>query len=386
MKPQFEVAQLLQKQWANIEQSKSFNSHQIRMLSAIRRCRTSELGWHIDQCNHCSHLKISYNSCRNRNCPKCQGSKREEWIHAQQQKLLPVKYFHVVFTLPDALNPLCLGQSKLLYSILFESAWATIKTFSKDRKFLGAATGMTSILHTWGQNLSLHPHLHCIIPAGGITKYGKWKHSKSKGKFLFPVQAMSLVFRAVFVKKLRKKAKKEGLVLPKSLFDQLFAKKWVVFAKQPFLGPNQIIEYIGRYTHKIAISNHRIQNIADGKVVFKYKDYRKSGQNKMMTLSQIEFIRRFSLHILPHRFTRIRHFGILNAKSNFSIPHVIAAIKNTGMLTVQISKANIAKHIKILPKCPICKHGNMHILVFGSGLDPPPDLGKLKQNIVIVKI
>jgi len=196
----------------------------------------------------------------------------------------------------------------------------------------------------------------------------------------FPVQAMSLVFRAVFVKKLRKNAKKEGLVLPKSLFNQLFAKKWVVFAKQPFLGPNQIIEYIGRYTHKIAISNHRIQNIKDGKVVFKYKDYRKGGQNKVMSLSEIEFIRRFSLHILPHRFTRIRHFGILNTKSKFSIADVIAAIKNTGKLMVQVSKENIAKPIKILPKCPICKHGNMHILVFGSGLDPRPDLEKLKQN------
>lgn len=378
-KPQYEVAHIIEKNWEKIIQNSHFNSHQIRMLNALRVCRTVALGWHIDQCNDCSHLRISYNSCRNRHCPKCQGSQREAWISAQHKKLLPVKYFHVVFTIPDALNRLCLYQSKMMYSILFKAAWHTIKTFAADPKHLGAATGMTSILHTWGQNLSLHPHLHCIIPAGGIAKSENWKQTKSKGKFLFPVKAMSPVFRAEFVSLLRKEAKRKRANIPQEVFDKCFKKSWIVFAKQPFLGPSQIIEYIGRYTHKIAISNHRITKIEQGKVHFQYKDYRKSGKKLSMTLDEMEFIRRFSLHILPLRFVRIRHFGILNPKSKHKQEDLIQAIHENG----EVEKLKVLKLPVLAPKkntavaCPVCKKGKMHIITFGRG--PPPDLVSFKN-------
>jgi hypothetical protein len=266
-----------------------------------------------------------------------------------------------------------------MYSILFTAVWYTIKTFAADPKHLGAETGMTSILHTWGQNLSLHPHLHCIIPAGGISKSGKWKQTKSKGKFLFPVKAMSIVFRARFVSLLRKETKQKNVNIPQSFFDELFKKKWIVFAKQPFLGPAQIIEYIGRYTHKIAISNHRISKIEKGKVLFQYKDYRKNGKQLSMALDEMEFIRRFSLHILPLRFIRIRHFGILNTKSKYKQEDLIQAIHKNG----ELEKVKILKLLPLAPKknkttpCPVCKKGEMFIICFGRG--PPPDLVSFKN-------
>lgn len=374
LKPQHEVAHIIQDKWENIIKDNHFNSHQIRMLHALRVCRTSNLGWHLDQCDHCNHLTISYNSCRNRHCPKCQGACREDWISAQHDKLLPVKYFHVVFTMPDSLNKLCLYQPKMMYSLLFKAAWYTINTFAKDHKHLGAQTGMTTILHTWGQNMSLHPHLHCIIPAGGITKYGKWKHAKSKGKYLFPVKSMSPVFRACFVRLLRKNAGDRKINIEQNLFDQLFKNKWVVFAKQPFLGPDQIIEYIGRYTHKIAISNHRILGVDENKVVFRYKNYRKAGKNEKISLDKMAFVKRFSLHILPLRFVRIRHFGILNARSKFKRIDIMKAITQRA-LPDQKSMAiadTFSKQIIPNPLCPVCKKGRMHTIAVSNGRDPPP--------------
>ncbi len=385
-KPQHEVAHIVKNNWDAIYGDSRFNSHQIRMLNAIRVCRTSELGWHLDECDECAHLRISYNSCRNRHCPKCQGKQREDWIRSQHEKLLPVKYFHVVFTIPDILNRLCLYQPKMMYSILFKTAWYTIKTFAADHKHLGAQTGMTSILHTWSQNLSLHPHLHCIVPAGGITKYGKWKQAKSNGEFLFPVEAMSPVFRARFVHLLRKEAKRKNVSIPQSLFDQLFRKDWVIFAKQPFLGPVQIIEYIGRYTHKIAISNHRIVKVDEQKVFFSYKDYRKEGKKKIMALDEMEFIRRFSLHILPLRFVRIRHFGILNPKSKHEIPDIIEAVLQSGLAEKQdiYSSSGGYQKTNAPQTCPACKKGKMVIVAFGNGRDPPPDIDALSKGRLFI--
>lgn len=254
------------------------------------------MGGHVDACTSCGIVRISYNSCRNRHCPKCQGNKREEWITRRETELLPVPYFHVVFTLPDILNTLALHQPKAVYGALFEAAWGTINTFGNNPKNLGAATGMISILHTWGQQLSLHPHLHCIISGGGLSKSGQWKSAKSKGKYLFPVKAMSKVFRAKYVQSLKSKTGHAD----KELINALFKKEWVVFAKRPFGNPQSVIEYLGRYTHKIAISNHRIKNMDQDTVTFSYKDYRKSGQKSVMTLDGMEFIRRFSMHIFPY--------------------------------------------------------------------------------------
>jgi len=373
MRPPYEVADILSDIWDKLENNPHYNTHQLRMLNALRMCRTSELGWHIDECDNCSHLRISYNSCRNRHCPKCQGTNRNKWIRAQHEKLLPAKYFHVVFTIPDTLNGLCLAYPKMMYSILFKASWETIKQFAKDKKLLGAQTGMTSILHTWGQNLCLHPHVHCIVPGGGITKTGKWKQARSDGKYLFCVKAMSPVFRAKFVHHLRKQAKRKGIVIPQSLFDKLFKKNWVIYAKQPFLGPEQIIEYLGRYTHKVAITNHRIVKVSNQKVFFKYKDYRKEGKVQIMSLSKEEFIRRFSLHVLPLRFVRIRHFGLLNGKNNKRLPEIIKAIQDSGAAVPSFTQnACAAKKTFSTLLCPCCKKGQMITIAVFDGRAPPP--------------
>jgi len=378
VRPQFEVGQVLQEHWKSVVNSGLFNKHQIRMLNAIRTCRTSEQGWHLDQCDDCGHLQISYNSCRNRHCPKCQGKLREDWIRAQHERLLPVKYFHVVFTIPDTLNRLCLYQPGMIYSILFKAAWFTIKTFATDAKHLGAETGMTCILHTWGQTMTLHPHLHCIVPAGGMTSNGKWKNAQSKGKFLFPVKAMNLVFRAIFVRLLRKEVQKRRIVLAQSFFDELFKKRWVIYAKQPFLGPAQIIEYIGRYTHKIAISNHRIIAYDGHSVTFSYKDYRHNGKKCIMKLTALEFIRRFALHILPLRFVRIRHYGILNTQSKHTSSGVRAAIEKSGtIVSIIVNTTPLTAKQAFIHRCPVCKKGQMFIVGFGKGRSPPPDINAL---------
>lgn len=222
------------------------NRWKLRTLYAVSKCRTAALGGHIDRCDNpeCNRLHLSYNSCRNRHCPKCQGHQREEWIQKREAELLNVEYFHVVFTLPDHLNELCLSLPADLYAMLFRTAWQTINGFGKNHKFLGAQVGMITVLHTWGSNMSLHPHLHCIVPAGGVNGSGKWKHTRSKGKYLFPVKALSKVFRAKFIDELNK----AGL-LTADLYEKLTAKRWVIYAKRPFRGPQQVTEYLGRYTH-----------------------------------------------------------------------------------------------------------------------------------------
>jgi hypothetical protein len=317
LRASFEVAQVLRKHWAEVERHPQINRWQLRTLSAIKRCRTADLGGHVDACTDCGTTRISYNSCRNRHCPKCQGKNREEWLSKREAELLPVPYFHVVFTLPDTLNQLAMYQPKAVYDSLFEAAWQTIHCFAKDPKHLGAKPGMIAILHTWGQQLSLHPHLHCIVPGGGLTKEGKWKTAKTQGKpgcrearYLFPVKAMSKVFRAKYVKAL-----KSRIIPEKELIDQLFQKEWVVYAKRPFGHPKAVLEYLGRYTHKVAISNHRILDIGPSQTRFSYKDYRQGGQKLEMSLDNLEFIRRFSMHILPKGLVRIRHFGILGSST-----------------------------------------------------------------------
>lgn len=276
MQPAFEVAEMLNAHWPAVQHS-NFNTWQLRTLDAVRRCRTASLGSHVDGCTSCAHLRISYNSCRNRHCPKCQGTKREEWIHAREDELLPVPYFHVVFTLPDTLNKLCMHKPTVLYNLLCSTAWSVLNSFGHDHKWLGAQTGMISILHTWGQTLTLHPHLHCIMPGGGITKAGRWKMAKSEGKYLFNIKAMSIVFRGKFIAALKQQLPGHS---DKILTDALYEHNWVVYAKRPFTGPQSVIEYLGRYTHKIAISNHRIKTIDDAGVTFVYKDYRHGSVKK----------------------------------------------------------------------------------------------------------
>ena len=345
MQPAWQVADVLQ-QVATGEAS--FSIHQQKTLRALTQCRTAALGGHVDACNECGAVRISYNSCRNRHCPKCQGHKREEWIQRREADLLPSTYYHVVFTLPEELNSLALHKSNVVYDALFTAVWATLNQFGFRE---GLQLGMIAVLHTWGQNLSLHPHLHCIVPGGGIDDKGKWKQQLRSHKFLFPVKALSKVFRAKYVQHLREKG--------------------VVYAKRPFGGPGQVIEYLGRYTHKVAISNHRISHVDEATVSFTYKDYRDGGNTKQMILSNVEFVRRFAQHILPLRFVRIRHYGILSSTWKRGKLQALQA-----SLKVE-RKANPVN--TRLRKCPCCKTGTLSTIeVFGKR--GPPQLYLLENQ------
>lgn len=382
MKPLHEVADVLRINKDRLNDIVN-NSWKERTLHALHKCRTAALGGHIDRCDNpeCGHLHLSYNSCRNRHCPKCQGHKREEWMQARESELLNVPYFHVVFTLPQELNELCLQKPALVYGLLFKTAWAVIRNFGENEKFLAAKMGMIAILHTWaclagrqGQNLSLHPHLHCIVPGGGLTKNGKWKPAKGKGKYLFPVKSISKVFRARFVELLRK----ESIGLEQAFYDSLFAKDWVVYCKRPFFGPKQVVEYLGRYTHKIAISNHRIKEVTDGNVTFSAKDYRKGGKKHNITLSQEEFIRRFALHVLPKGFVRIRHCGILSSTLKKVCLQIIR--EQTGNPEIEPKPMGT-----ILHRCPLCKKGTLITLLLFDQRGPPAEYIRKLTNKTLAK-
>jgi len=368
MKPQYEVSDVLQRNIGNIQHWVQ-NSWQLRTLNALAVCRTRAMGGHVDVCTNpeCRKVHISYNSCRNRHCPKCQGNKREEWIQAREKDLVKVPYYHVVFTLPSEINTLCLYRSGDVYKLLFRTAWSVIKAFARNGKFLGAKTGMIAILHTWGQNLSLHPHLHCIVPGGGITPSGKWKPARGKGKYLFPVKSLSRVFRARFVEQLRKEFN-----LAPEFYKPLFEKPWVAYCKQPFLGPTQVIEYLGRYTHKIAISNHRITGLENQSVQFTAKDYRKAGARYQLSLGDQEFIRRFCLHILPRGFTRIRHYGILSS----SLKKVCINLLHHELGKPEIQESGSPRK----GICFACGKGELITIMHFSSRGPPDN--KTLKNII----
>ena len=370
---EYELAHIVRRFRDAFEQKHQPLRHHLQVLDAIANCRTAALGGHAEGCDSCGHIRISYNSCRNRHCPKCQGTQREKWIEARQQKLLPVKYFHVVFTVPQQLNSYCRQYPTQLYNLLFACSKATVETFAADSKHLGALPGIISVLHTWGQNLMLHPHVHMIVPAGGFTPCGHWKHTKQKGKYLFPVKAMSIVFKNKFM---------EGLLVLISKYSmpelstaerrELYNKDWVVYAKQPFGGPQQVIEYLGRYSHKVAISNHRITAIENDTVSFRYKDYADGCKQKEMTLQATEFLRRFCLHILPKGFRKIRHYGFLSNRCSQSFKQrqmqmgVTAVKQSAGWKIIAKEKMHFD-----VEQCPCCKKGKMQELLSFDNNGPP---------------
>jgi hypothetical protein len=382
MRPQHELADIIRQYGGQFDREHEPLGQHKRVLSALAKCRTAALGGHMDTCDRCGHERLSYNSCRNRHCPKCQGTNRERWILARQQDLLPVTYFHVVFTIPDYLNDFCLHHPKELYDILFQASWETVMQLGEDPTHLGAKTGLIAILHTWGQQLWLHPHVHCIVPGGGITQAGHWKHAKNKGRYLFPVKAMSLVFRGKFIQKLKAYCLGNNQSLDNDLLNNLYRKEWVVYAKQPFRGPEQVIEYLGRYTHRIAISNHRIKAVSDGKVTFNYKDYRQGGNQKATVLQAGEFLRRFCLHILPPRFVKIRHYGILagRAKPRLKMQQMkmgVSIVPKEKLTWQQISRQIMGFDPEA---CPCCRTGRMHtIMNFGPNAPPVTIRSLLKE-------
>lgn len=293
-----------------------------RVMSAIELCRTAALGGHTEACAECGLVRCAYNSCRNRHCPKCQGRARAEWLAARQAELLPVPYFHVVFTLPAPVAEIAFQNKETVYAVLFRTAAETLRTIAADPRHLGAEIGLVAVLHTWGQNLHHHPHVHCVVPGGGLSLDGaRWVACRPG--FFLPVRVLSRLFRRLFLDELRAAFATGEL----SFFGQLadlaepvaFARRlrelqrveWVVYAKPPFGGPSQVLAYLGRYTHRIAISNARLVSVTDDQVAFRWKDYRHHRGPKVMTLEPFEFIRRFLLHTLPDGFHRIRHYGFL---------------------------------------------------------------------------
>ena len=325
-RPRLEVADVVRFHGPDYVREHRSSTAQRKVLRHIACCRTAALGGHVDECDGCGHRRISYNSCRDRHCPKCQGPQRAQWLENRLERLLPVPYFHVVFTLPDELNPLLLRNKAAGYKILFESATQTLRQIARDPKHLGAEIATTAILHSWGQNLLFHPHLHCVVTGGGLALDGKRWISGRKDYFL-PVKVLGKLFRWKFLAALDHAHKKDQLDLSGStaelrdpvrwvaLRDRLYRKDWVVYAKPPFGGPQQVFRYLGRYTHRVAISNHRLVRVQNGKVTFTARDYKNGGKRKSLTLDADEFLRRFLLHVLPKRFVRIRHYGIYAARN-----------------------------------------------------------------------
>jgi hypothetical protein len=323
-RPPLEVADLVRAAGqAFIERSRKWISWKhIKVPLAIVRCRTAVLGGHLDEGTRCGHRVISFNSCRNRHCPKCQTGARERWLEKRRRELLPTSYVHVVFTLPRLLAPLALQNKKVIYDLLFRTSAETLLEIARDPKHLGAEIGFFSVLHTWNQKLELHPHVHCVVPAGGLSA-DRTRWIKSRDDFFLPVKVLSPVFRGKFHEAL-KRAFENGqlsfhgdlklLAQPKTFaawLRLLFRKDWVVYAKRPFGGPEHVLRYLGRYTHRVAISNHRLVTFADGQVTFRWRDSAHNNEQKSLPLSLDEFLRRFLLHLLPDSFVRIRNFGFL---------------------------------------------------------------------------
>jgi Putative transposase/Transposase zinc-binding domain len=336
----------------------------VKVLLAIVRCRTAALGGHLDQCTRCGHrATISYNSCRNRHCPKCQTAARERWIAARQQELLPTRYVHAVFTLPAELAPLTLQNKKVVYDLLFRASAETLREVARDPRHLGAEIGFFSVLHTWNQKLGLHPHVHCVIPAGGLSPDGtRW--IQTPHAFFLPIQVLSRVFRGKFAAALQRAFQDgqlsfhgplAGLAQPKTFAAWrrlLFRKNWVVYAKPPFGGPDHVLHYLGRYTHRVAISNHRLISLVDGQVTFRWRDSAHGNQQKLVTLPLDEFLRRFLLHVLPKGFVRIRHFGFLaNRRRAALLP---LCWQRLGSAPQPRQKSSIAKDAHDLRICPHC--------------------------------
>ena len=325
MKPSLEVADIF-RQYGEAYRERfeaQLSIEQVRAMHAIEICRTAELGGHVEACDHCEGKRISYNSCRNRHCPKCQGLDKERWRQSRQQDLLPVPYFHVVFTLPEALASLALRNQEIVYALLFRAASQSLLELSRDRKYLGAQIGFTALLHTWSQTLTYHPHLHCIVPGGGLSPDGhRW--IPSRHNFLVPVKVLSSLFRGKMMAYLKQAYEAAELIFPgriapwqdQQAFDQLcrdlYDKDWVVYCKPPFSKPEKTLDYLARYTHRVALTNQRLIRLEGAQVLFRYRDSKDRNRIKHMRLPAVEFIRRFLLHVLPDQFIKIRHYGLLS--------------------------------------------------------------------------
>jgi len=340
-------------------QSKKLSPQQIKVLHNIVQCRTAALGGHKEACTTCGIIRYSYNSCGDRHCPKCQLSKQNKWVEKLQNDVLPIKHYHIIFTVPHSLNDICLWDNKLYYNLLFKATWDTLRSFGYTH--YGVEGGAVAVLHTWGQNLSLHPHIHCIVPAAGFSLKGQWKNIGKNNRFLYPVKQLSATFKGKFLDSLKRILNKKNHSGFKQQIEKAYQANWVVYSEAPMSGVNQVIKYLGQYTHRIAISNQRIKEIVQDKVRFLAKDYRDNATQKLVEMSGVEFLRRFVQHILPKGFVRIRRFGIYNAttKRNLDLQFVP---NESGF---ELLMKNHIKTEKVIPDrfcCPVCKNGTMVVV------------------------
>jgi hypothetical protein len=381
-RPKLEVAEIFRCYGAAYRQEHgvSLSTAQRRVMNAIERCRTAALGGHLEQCDQCGHERNAYNSCADRHCPQCQSLARARWLEARRAELLATEYFHVVFTLPEAIATIAHQNKKLLYGLLFRATAETLRTIAADPRHLGAQIGFFAVLHTWGQNLLFHPHLHCVVTGGGLSADGsQWVDCRAG--FFLPVRVLSRLFRRLFLQGLVQAfeaGQLEFFASLESLRDRtaflahlapLHEAEWVVYAKRPFAGPEQVLDYVGRYTHRVAISNNRLLDIAEGQVSFCYKDYRHEAQQKVMTLAADEFIRRFLLHVLPAGFQRIRYYGFLG--NRYRREKLACCRQLLGMPACEAPALEAAKNYRdryealtgdSLRRCPVCHQGCMRVI------------------------
>lgn len=372
-KPKFEVADIMRVHGSELIDRGKVNAHQKKVMTALCNCRTAELGGHMEACTHCGDTHYSYNSCRDRHCPKCNGIRREKWVANRKADALPVPYFHIVFTLPASLESLCMKHGVEMYNLLFASVWETMCEFARQHKYLGANMGMVALLHTWGQNLMRHTHIHCLVPAGGIDAQGKWRNCKKGKKFFVHVKQMSEVFRGKFTDGLIKLQQNSIIELPvepmipaEKYKHPLYKTKWVVYAKEPLPTSDHVVEYISRYSHRIAISNHRIKAFADGRVMFSWTDYRTT-KTGLMPLDATDFLQRFITHVLPVGFMKIRHYGILASRNKAVCIALVRQQFNVAPLPKPLKGLNWMETFELLygrhPKqCKSCGKGIMMVV------------------------
>jgi hypothetical protein len=387
-RPRLELADIVRAHGDTYRRTHRLTAGQHRALRAIATCRTAALGGRRETCDHCGATRLTYNSCRNRHCPKCQTAATARWLAARQADLLPIPYFHVVFTLPHDLNPLAQGNPRVIYALLFRAAADTLLAFGRDARHLGGTIGITAILHTWGQALTQHLHLHCLVTGGALAAGGaQWIGGRPS--FLFPVRALATVFRAKYLAGLQQAYATGALAFAggtAALADRraftgflghLRADPWVVYAKRPFAGPEQVLEYLGRYTHRVALANHRLVDHDQGHVRFRWRDYADHDRVKVMTLEVAEFLRRFLLHVVPRGFMRIRHFGLLANRTRRA--HVARCRALLGHAPPEDVRPDSVPGLMQrltgidLSRCPICGEGRMQITALVERLAPVPD-------------
>lgn len=374
-RPALELADIFRQYGETYRAQHALPLEALRVMRAVEICRTAALGGHVDECNQCGFTRNSYNSCRNRHCPKCQNAERRDWLQQRQAELLPVEYFHVVFTVPEQIAALALQNKKVIYGILFRTVAATLTTIARDPKHLGAELGFFAVLHTRGQNLLHHPHLHCVVPGGGLSPDGQ-RWVPCRPGFFLPVRVLSRLFRRLFLEALRQVFAQHQLQFHGTLqhlqdpaaftayLKPLHDAEWVVYAKPPFGGPQQALEYLGRYTHRVAISNQRLLSLDHDQVTFQWKDYRQPEQPKVMRLAADEFIRRFLMHVLPPGFQRIRHFGYLanrNRKAKLQLCRQLLRTPVTELLPSPEACRELLETLDSPPpsRCPQCGRGQM---------------------------